>query len=116
LFAPLPILIFGGLGLLLLFFIPAITCTFDKQQNQIVLEYWVLLAKPTIETYALSNFQAIKIEEYTTKIGNRYNFWLHVQEKKQLLNGDAIVIMGQNYTQASQIAKTIQAFVENSRS
>jgi hypothetical protein len=122
LFAPVPILIFGGLGWALMFLITATTCTFDKTQNQIVLKYQGLLEKQgLIETYPLSSFQAIEVEESVTKMGKRYTLLLLVEPekrpfypavvKKHALSGDAVLMMALNYEQTTRIAHTIEAFV-----
>lgn len=122
LFAPVPILIFGGLGLALMFLSSANTCTFDKTRNQIILKYRALMEKQgLIETYPLANFQSIEIEEYPTKVGNRYHLLLLVKQekrpfhtavvKKHLLNGDAISILALNDEQVNSLATTIESFV-----
>jgi hypothetical protein len=122
LFAPVPILIFGGLGLAFVFLTPSIICTFDKIQNQITLKYRGLIEKQVlIETYALSSFQGIEIEEYSTKIGKHYNLLLLVKQekppshttvvKKNPLSSDAVIIILLNHDRATRIADAIESFV-----
>jgi hypothetical protein len=127
LFAPLPILIFGGLGLALMFLTSVNTCTFDKTRNQIILKNQGLMEKQAlIETYPLSSFQGIEIKEYLLKIGKRYELLLLVKKekrpfhtigvKKHSLSGDAILIIALNYEQAARIANTIESFVLGEKS
>jgi hypothetical protein len=122
LFAPMPILIFGGLGLAIMFLTSANTCTFDKAQNQIILKYRGLMEKQaSIETYPLSSFQGIEIEEYPLKIGKHCNLLLLVKQekysshtivvKKHSLNSDVILIIAMNHGRAAKMADTIESFV-----
>lgn len=122
LFAPIPILLFGGLGLALLLLSVANTCTFDKTQNQIILKSRTLMdPQASIETYPLSGFQDIEIESYATKIGQRYNLLLVITQekppfhrpvvKKLVLSVDAVAIIALNDEQATSIEETIEAFV-----
>ncbi len=122
LFAPIPILLFGGLGLALLFLSVANSCTFDKTQNQIILKSRTLMEKQaSIETFSLSSFQGIEIESYSTKIGNRYNLLLVLTHEKppfyrpvvktHVLSVDVVAIIALNYEQATRITETIESFV-----